>query len=524
MMKKVLFLLLFIHIYTFDFSQKNDYNWIIGSLGYEVYDSITNNWFGINHFDFNGDTLVINRDSSYMNFDWTNSAFSDDNGHLLFYTNGSSIANKYHEKIENSDTLNPSYYSLVQAPDVLDGGYRAMQGTLVLPSFGNDSVFYLFHSTIDTAFIIDSKYYYKYLKLTTIDIAANAGHGKVISKNQKIWNGINYMGNITACKHANGRDWWILEGHRGDNCYSRSLFSPTGISSEEIQCIGNIQDSVSIYSNLFTPDGSKYIVSGAYNTGVYIYDFDRCSGLLSNEKHIDFPYLADSFWVLFSAVSANSRYLYVTTVKRLYQFDLWASDIAASRILIAIPDTAIPDDIIFRSLISIGQISLAPNGKIYIGADQVSVQSYFHIIDNPNFGGVNCQYKPYGLKLKAIIGFRKGFSNNPNYRLGRLLGSPCDTLTGIESQRGTTLLKSIQIYPNPSTEYIRVDYGNIEWNSSTEPILSIYNMLGNEVYSSSLPAYSGIQDIDIKGLSSGMYLIQIRKDAKLLATGKFVKE
>jgi hypothetical protein len=34
----------------------------------------------------------------------------------------------------------------------------------------------------------------------------------------------------------------------------------------------------------FSPDGSKYAIYNALNIGVYLYDFDRCTGELSNKQ------------------------------------------------------------------------------------------------------------------------------------------------------------------------------------------------------------------------------------------------
>jgi hypothetical protein len=503
------------------YSQKNDYIQVNGFWGDSSQRAFGRS-YGLNIMDYSYNPVVTIRDSGYMNFDWTNSTYSDDNGNLLFYTNGISIANKYHEKIENSDTLNPSYYCFVEAPDVFEYGYRLFQGTLALPSLKNDSTYYLFHSTLDSIFtILNQKYAIKYLKLTTIDMAANAGHGKVISKNQKIWNGINYMGNITACKHGNGRDWWILEGHRGDNCYSRSLMSPLGISIEQIQCLGTIQDSSSVYFNTFTQDGSKYIVSGAAEKGVFIYDFDRCSGLLSNERHINIPYLRDSLWYISTAVSANSRYLYVVSTGIIYQYDLEASNISTSQIIIARKDS-ITDTLFTNNYLWYGACFLAPDGKIYIGAGGIGWNVHLHVIENPDLRGLACNFRQLAYELPAMQSGATAFSNNPNYRLGRLMGSYCDTLTGIEPKPGVSIISNIKIFPNPATDYIRIDYGTIEWNSSEEPLLSIYDMIGNKVYTQYLPAYSGIQDIDISQYSRGIYMIEIRKENLILGVGKFI--
>jgi hypothetical protein len=165
---------------------------------------------------------------------------------------------------------------------------------------------------------------------------------------------------------------------------------------------------------------------------------------------------------------------------------------------------------------------LAPDGKIYINTDIASVQSTLHVVEHPDLGGMACGYRPYAIDLPSVFGDRAHFPNNPNYRLGRLMGSYCDTLTGIEPKPGANIISSIKIFPNPATNYIRIDYGTLEWNSSDEPLLSIYDMIGNRVYTQYLPAYRGIQDIDISQYSRGIYMIEIRKENRILGVGKFI--
>ena len=68
------------------------------------------------------------------------------------------------------------------------------------------NIYYLFHGTIDNT----ADYTANYLYLTTIDMNLNSGKGQVTSKNViKIQDTLN-SGRITACKHGNGRDWWII--------------------------------------------------------------------------------------------------------------------------------------------------------------------------------------------------------------------------------------------------------------------------------------------------------------------------
>ena len=43
-----------------------------------------------------------------------------------------------------------------------------------------------------------------------IDMNQNGGLGKVISKKNLLYKGTFGGGRITACRHANGRDWWLV--------------------------------------------------------------------------------------------------------------------------------------------------------------------------------------------------------------------------------------------------------------------------------------------------------------------------
>lgn len=60
--------------------------------------------------------------------------------------------------------------------------------------------------------------------ITYIDMNANAGRGKVVKKNQVL-----LPGNLThpaACKHGNGRDWWVMIAERGKPIYHTWLITP----------------------------------------------------------------------------------------------------------------------------------------------------------------------------------------------------------------------------------------------------------------------------------------------------------
>jgi hypothetical protein len=73
-------------------------------------------------------------------------------------------------------------------------------------------------------------------------------------------------------------------------------------------------------------------------------------------------------------------------------------------------------------------MQLAPDGKIY--SSSTNSVSSLHVIHSPDEPGLACQYQQHGIELPT----RNTFSmpTFPNYRLGPLDGSACDTL-GIDN-------------------------------------------------------------------------------------------
>lgn len=102
----------------------------------------------------------------------------------------------------------------------------------------------------------------------------------------------------------------------------------------------------------------------------------------------------------------------------LYQYDLWAEDIEATRTLVAEYDGHLDP---FPTTFFLGQ--LAPDGKIYIASNN-GVTS-LHVIHNPDADCPDCR-----IELPTFNSF--SIPNQPNYRLGPIDGSPCDTL-GIDN-------------------------------------------------------------------------------------------
>ena len=88
-------------------------------------------------------------------------------------------------------------------------------------------------------------------------------------------------------------------------------------------------------------------------------DFDRCTGTLSNPVRLDWDSVPSGGGGV--AVSPNSRFLYLSSGGTVQQYDLWASDLAASMQVVAVYDgTLVPYPANFFQMMS------GPDGKIYI--------------------------------------------------------------------------------------------------------------------------------------------------------------
>ena len=106
--------------------------------------------------------------------------------------------------------------------------------------------------------------------------------GEVILRKELILHDTLGAGKLSACKHANGRDWWIIVPEWNSNRYYRYLLTPEGIDTVGMQEVGEPTIN-GLGQALFSPDGTKHVrfsgLSIELGEWISIYDFDRCTGL-----------------------------------------------------------------------------------------------------------------------------------------------------------------------------------------------------------------------------------------------------
>ena len=389
-------------------SQKNDHTWLFGYTSNEV----DSNWGGT-IIDFGVDPPQLSYQYMDMNFYGYNVIGNDNDGNLQFYTNGLYVANAEHDTIENGGHLNPGEYY----DQMSENGYILFQGGVVVPPFDNEENYLLMHVDADypNDFI---GYRSSHLYCSKVDMSKNGGMGAVVEKNVAVLEDTLGLGKVTSVRHANGRDWWVIINKTGSSDYHRVLVSPGGI--EHLGCVGTDWEGIpreGVGQAVFSPNGQFFarVNSISFEDGKFldIYEFDRCAGLLSN--HIQIHLGADYSAGL--AFSPNSRFLYLSSFDSMYQYDMYAGDIAASQQLIAEYEHIQGGGPFYLA-------QLAPDGKIYLCTTN-GVQ-YMHVVHQPNRPYPECDFEQHGLALPTHNS--ASMPNFPNYRLGPLDGSPCDTL------------------------------------------------------------------------------------------------
>jgi hypothetical protein len=504
---KQLLLLLFSFLPLVLFSQrKHDFNWPLG------YGSDSSLHLGGSLVSFSSGGPTVSYFDTEIAYSGDNTNVSDPNGNLVAYSNGCQIQNREHKLMENGDGINPGVVHQMQC--TASSGYSFDQGSLFLPMPGSDSLYYLFHLKEE-----DGGSIARFLLYSVVDASKNAGIGKVILKNEFIQKDT-FSGMVSACRHANGRDWWLViqENNRfvalpptGKAKYHIYLFNPYGIHYQGEQEVGQLFSYQSwIGQSCFSPNGNSYAIGNIHN-GVNFFNFNRCAGILSNPGHLNFS--ADTVGSMGLAFSPNSRYLYVTTGLWILQFDMAAANVEASKVAVAYYD-----GFISQLPTTFFHLALAPNGKIYgtasFGTD------ILHVIHQPDQPGLECEVEQHGLKLSTYHAYT--MPNFPHYRLYDLPGSVCDSL-GIDAPivktevPETMSLLGMKLQPNPANDLLTIYLA-----PETSGRIILMNMTGKTM--AIQPKAPGNEQITLTTmeLPSGVYFVSFRADTGESLTQKVV--
>jgi hypothetical protein len=459
----------------------NDWKW-----GREYQDTSSFPWGGTTLI-FNTNNVTINEEQNRsLNIKGTYSGLGTADGQYFIYTNGYTICNKNHDTISNGAGLTPggndSLYRL--------WGIPIPSNAILLPYPGSDRLMVMISAD---NYYENGVYFAKNIFYSLIDPSGNNGQGIVLTKNQILLTDTFTIGGYCATKHANGRDWWIIIKSARFSDFAKILITANGPSFEGFDYnLG--PNSAQGGQGSFSPDG-KYLAYFSSNIQLRIYDFERCSGSINNLRYKTITNLPSLGGLAFSP---NSRYLYISKLDSLWQFDLQAADILASQILIA-SYTPVPDPVT-GWITGFSYLYLAADGKIYI-------QNYsgvmLHVINSPDLPGQACNFVQNQIQCPTY--YYVTVPTYVNLNLMQVHGSICDTL-GVGIEELSIKNEQLKIAPNPSNGNINIEFPVQEISG----LLYVYDINGKQVYSEYVSPYTYIKNINLQGkLSSGMYALSM---------------
>ncbi len=289
--------------------------------------------------DFSGDGGPVAVTDGAIEAEEGCTTVSDDNGDLLFYTNGDIIWDSEHNVMANGTDLGGS-------PD-------ASQGVIAVAHGADPSLYYIFTSED----IGSSTNTFSYALL---DMKLNNGLGDIVLKNRKIYSRTTEK--IAAEGNANTN---VLTHEIGSNSYRVYPVNDQGINAAEYISQGSnyLANSTAIGYLKYAAGGDK--IAQAYNSGGAFIDFLRRDSLDQEFEVglLDVNFGGEVYGIEFSP---STNLLYATlrdgASSKLLQIPV-DDDYTIEQI--ENPDSVTVADLDFEA----GAIQTGPNGQIYIAAN-----------------------------------------------------------------------------------------------------------------------------------------------------------
>ena len=289
---------------------------------------------------------------------------SDENGNLLFYTNGNTIYNRLHQPMLNGEDL--------------DGNISACQCAIVhVP--GSDSLYYVFCTDAS-----ENNFQAGY-KYSIVNMNGDNGFGAVTAKNVLLWGSCTER--MATIRHRDGVNIWLVTNDNSSNVFRSWLITCNGLQPNPVVSTVGIPMSQYIYMNSgvmkASPDG-KFLCQTHFPFSdqtiapsfAQLFDFDNSNGVISNARKIQNP----NTLYTYCCFSPDSKLLYLTRPeqKMIDQLEITLptiTDIMASTVTI-------------NTIQSCYDLQLAPDEKIYISKHSAKISG----ISKPNVKGLGCGY------------------------------------------------------------------------------------------------------------------------------------
>jgi gliding motility-associated-like protein len=330
--------------------------------------------FGIgNSLDFNsGSPVQTSGSQMYTNEGCT--SYCDENGNLLFYSNGGGRLPASGQ--DGGKIWNKNNQVMYDMQGTEGGGWSAAQSSVVVPAPGEPNVYYLFtmeELEFDGDGVVPSEPNGRGLRYFKIDMSLNGGLGDVVEADVQVYD-YSYEG-ICAIRHSNGTDYWILinQDTSGIGVYS---VTQNGVQLAGVYPYPAVYSGFGIIKSSPTQSGVGAPCCNKVMTPAGLYDFNLSTGVLTLEGDLG---AASDYNFEFSP---NGLYLYAsifdpnTFVSNLVQYNVFAPSQTGQ----TVESTA---QVIVQNFNGL-YMQLASDGKIYFTEQSFGFTTLLGTINCPN--------------------------------------------------------------------------------------------------------------------------------------------
>lgn len=462
-MKKIITIIMLLPMFCT--AQKQGNIWYFGG-------SFSNQSLSGAGIDFNP-TIPAALTNSNMSYTEGAATYCNSVGQLLFYAQGDTIYDRTHNIMMNGAGLG--------------GHYSTAQSTLIVPVTGDTNKYYIFNNDGFPTSNGTGLHY------SLVDMQQNGNLGAVTEpKASNLISGTSEQ--LTACKHANGTDFWVITTTEDSSIFYAFQVSPSGVSLPVITNLGFNNKTIGVIE--ISPNGDK--VANKIRVGNqhyrYLIDFDKATGTFSNPYPIGNP----TGWNTACGFSPNGNLFYDFEKNNnrdsLYQYDLTATNIAASKLLVY--NRTAKTQLDSRN---------GPDGKMYFSGNFTFPA--LDAIQLPNVLGTGCNFQQNSIYLGGI---------SPGGVLpNEFLLAPIYPTSVNHYDNNNNIL----IYPNPTNAEFILETNQTTFSASDK--IEIFSIIGEQLYSTRIKSKK--TSISLSKLAKGTYIINTNIN-EMQKTFKIIKE
>ena len=313
-------------------------------------------------------------------------SISNEDGLLMFYSDGESVWNRNHEIMENGSGL--------------AGDKNNFQSAIIIPKPGNDNIYYLVYSRLENSInpLVTAGTFY-----SEIEFSNGSPLGKVTRKNAFL-DSNSPSEKLTAVHHKSGESFWLvtLTAINNDPENLKLVFkvypiTDNGLDANAVRT--ELDFGIENFGSMkVSVDGKKLLVSSQTTNDrtryVHYFNFDNETGEITFVRNLLIDPPSANWPPKGIEISPNGQFVYITFIagdnNGIFQYEIEGPGAQedARRILY------------FRPNITVESLQLANDQKIYVALSLADDDSrILGVIENPNEKGLLADYIPLSPEL-----------------------------------------------------------------------------------------------------------------------------